>query len=211
MRIIKLILVLFFINFSLLFSQDIIPDFLGKDVGIVVGDHVNVRKEPNLSSDIVFKQNIATKVIIITRSNKRINVDGKEGEWVYIDTRYYSDNNITETIKGWVFDYYISDLSNFKRMDNSNECYIEAWSGDYLFSLQINKDGTYKRKNYDEAKDNFYFTTGKLYKYRNVIFAKDDNNNTYNILYVNDKAMICNGRICATPGKRKDENIDKQK
>ena len=200
--IIAIILHLFYIN-SKINSEEIASNFIGDNIYIVVGDYVNVREEPTQTSKVIFKQRIATIVSVLKRINKKVTIDKNDGEWVFIDTKYFKTIGDSETAKGWVFDYYLSDLSNFKRMESSIECYMEYWAGDSLFSIQINNNGTYIRKNYSYEKKYYYFTLGKLYKYRNVIFAKDDKSNVYDLLFVNDKGIVCSGRLCAQLGKKK--------
>src|SRR4030042_1282261 len=138
------------IGFLLLIATGIEPgklqalEKLDNNYRIVVGDNVNIRSEQNEKSLVVAKIYIATKVQILKRTNKKIKIGDKEGEWVFIDARYYKKGT-RETVKGWVFDYYLADLDVFEKMNSYKNCSIEGMIGDYLLSYEFYKDGTYKR------------------------------------------------------------------
>jgi hypothetical protein len=77
---------------------------------------------------------------------------------------------------------------------------MEGSVGDFFLYYEINKDGTYKRKFYDNNTNKLKYIEGQLYKYRDVVLAYD-NDDTFEILflqngnlcskYVNDKGQIC--------------------
>lgn len=179
---------------------------LDNNYRIVVGENVNIRSEQNEKSLAIGKIYIATKIQILKKTNTKIKIGDKVGEWVFIDARYYKKGT-DETIKGWVFDYYLADLDVFEKMNSFKNCKIEGSIGDYVMSYEFCKDGTYKRKileydgmNYE--KSTIRLVKGKLYRYRDVIVAMDDDNK-HELFYITPKGDLCsqqydeNGQICA--------------
>lgn len=161
---------------------------LDNDYRIVVGDNVNLRSDDNEKSQVIGKIDIATKVRVLKRTNKKVKVGDKEGEWVYIDSRFFKKGT-NETVKGWVFDYYLADLDVFKKIDTYRECKIEGMIGDYLLSYEFYKDASYKRKILEYEKNSTRFVKGKLYRYRDVVVALDED--SHQLFYFRKDGFLC--------------------
>ena len=73
---------------------------------LLTGDNVNVRAEASTNSAALVKLSKGAKVTLLKRSDIVLTVGDKKGFWAYIDTGV-KDKKTGETIKGWVFDYYL--------------------------------------------------------------------------------------------------------
>jgi hypothetical protein len=171
---------------------------------IVVGDNVNLRQEPSPNSPIVFKLYLTKTVRVVKRTDKKITIDNKSGEWVYVDTGSFKKDSLDETIKGWVFDYYLADLNVFEKINSYKNCSIEGVVGDYLLSYEFYKDGTYKRKLFEYEKNTNRFIKGKLYRYRDVVAAVDEDGRQELFYFRKDGSLCCQqfhedgAQMCAT-------------
>jgi len=192
----NIILIIFIINFFLN-QEKVNPQELKSKLNnfvIICGDKVNVRAEPNVNAKVLECLSICKDVILLKKSGKKEKIGKIEGKWAYIDTRYYKDDKHEETLKGWVFDYYLADLKNFKRVTSFIECKIEGWSGDYLLSYKFYKDGTYKRKKYDyKSRKIIDNIRGEVYRYRDIIAAHDekDAKNLAITFYFTSEGVLC--------------------
>lgn len=189
--------------FILFFYISSFSDVVSKNNSlIVVGDNVNLRIEPHSSSRIVFKLYITKTVRVLQRTGRKVTIDDKLGEWIYVDTGSYKKGSLDETIKGWVFNYYLADFEVFKPVDKFRDCSIEGMVGDAIIVYEIFKDGTYKHKLPDYETKKVYYIKGKLYRYRDVIVAMDYDKKM-EIFYITPKGDLCSqqndekGQICA--------------
>ncbi len=139
---------------------------------IVMGNNLNVRSNPNTKANVVIQLKILSEVKLLRLKNKEVKIGNIKGKWAFIDTRVFNDD-VTDTIKGWVFNYYLSNTKEFILMTKFKECSLEDNVGDTFLSYRFNKNGTYIRKDYDSEKNKYYYLSGNLYKYRNVIIASD--------------------------------------
>lgn len=171
---------------------------LPKDNFLVVGNNINLREEPNQNSKILDQLRIISQVKVLKRSGKKVKIDNNEGEWVYIDTFMTSknDKNHTVTVKGWVFDYYLSDLNNFKPMTSFKRTRIITGAGDVGMNFQFYENATFKYTMTDSYERKEFIYTGKLYKYLNVIYGKYNNSEGGCFFYINPKNKICNQFCC---------------
>lgn len=167
------------------------------DYVYVVADNVNVREQPLINSKSLIKLRIGTLVRILNKTNKKEIVNNIKGEWIYIDTLSYNFSNKNETLKGWVFDYYLSNLNGSSRITSFDNYKFEIDLPDHNISFFFKKNGTYIRKpfaNETEKKE----ISGKLYRYKDLIIGKDDfNNDTVSYFIFHLKS---DGKLCATEG-----------
>ena len=147
--------------------------FFEDDTYIVVGDKVNVREEPKISSKIIIQLKITDLVKLIRRSGIKFKNGDIEGVWVYIDTRKSKDIMKGETYKGWIVDYYLAKGNQFEEVKEFYDCVLEGYVGDYHIYYEFKKDGSYKHKYYNPLINKNEQYIGKLYKYRNVLVTKD--------------------------------------
>jgi len=159
---------------------------------IIVGDNVNIRIEPNIKSEIILKLNIGDKVKVLKRLNNKIIINGAEGIWIYIDSCRYKNDNLDETIKGWVFSNYAVSINQFKLLNNICQFQIVGWVGDYLLSYNVYGNGSYKRKIYDYDHNKYISgITGRIYKFNRVLLALDNDKKGYEIFYFVGDNKIC--------------------
>lgn len=123
--------------------------FFEDDTYIVVGDKVNVREEPKISSKIIIQLKITDLVKLIRRSGIKFKNGDIEGVWVYIDTRKSKDIMKGETYKGWIVDYYLAKGNQFEEVKEFYDCVLEGYVGDYHIYYEFKKDGSYKHKYYN--------------------------------------------------------------
>jgi hypothetical protein len=125
------------------------------------------------------------------KSENQTKIEGIQGKWVFVDTGLYLDSTYETIAKGWVFDYYLADLNDFKKVKSFQKCFIEGWSGDYFLSYQFNEDGTYTRKlRKEEGQIKNQELTGKVYQYRKVIYAQDDDGRGSEIFFIDEKGIL---------------------
>ncbi len=74
----------------------------------LTGDNVNVRAEAATNGAVLVKLSRGAIVTLLKRSDMALTVGDKKGFWAYIDTQV--TNKDGETVKGWVFDYYLKPL-----------------------------------------------------------------------------------------------------
>jgi hypothetical protein len=85
------------------FSQDEIISFEPNQAVYVLGDSINIRKEPNTKSELVVQVPVGTKLTIIKRSNQTMNLNGFEMPWYLVQ--------ITPKQKGYIWGGKIAHYS----------------------------------------------------------------------------------------------------
>ncbi|MGV7927919.1 MAG: SH3 domain-containing protein [Spirochaetota bacterium] len=179
---------IFFVMFSFTF---IIANELENDGTIlVVGDKINVRKEPDTGSEIVYQLRISKRVKILKTSMKKYNSNGIDGQWVYIDTQY-TKPDASESIKGWVVDFYLADYSKFKKVKNFLDCKVKGTIGDWVMDYQFQENGKYKRFDENDSSDNKICKSGSIYQYRKVLILKDDDGSSIDYFYFDENNHLC--------------------
>jgi len=151
------------------------------NVLIVIGDNLNLREEPKLNSKIIRKLRITWLVKLIKKTDKTEKIKNIEGKWAFINTGLE---------KGWVFDYYLANEKDFKKVKSFRNTILEGEHGDHYIYFEFKKNGQYRCKKEDKNK-NLFYEKGKLYKYRNIFLAYNDNEKSYSIFYLNKKNKIC--------------------
>jgi len=136
----------------------------------VLATKLNVREKPDLNSKILTQKNFASGVKILKRSGKFEVINGVKSEWVYIDSERFDESG-NDTIKGWVVDYYLSDLSEFKPITSFGDYYIEAILTEFYVRMNFYPDGTFTAIQYDRETQTESEIKGQLYQFRNVIIA----------------------------------------
>jgi hypothetical protein len=166
-------LLLIFLNISFLYSSD---KFLPEKIYLVLGNNVNVREKPDIKSKVITKLKIADRVKMIKKSNYQYNNGNIIGNWVFIDTNQYNNNERNETYKGWVLDYYLVGNDQFKVVNEFYKLKLEGYYGDYYICYEFNRDGSYKQKYYDmyidRQKKDVKFYNGILYGYKNIFITR---------------------------------------
>lgn len=197
-RFLIIVLFIFFIQPYVLSEKNKLLD----RIYFVVGDNVNIRSEADLSSNILVKLSAGQTVKILKRSNKKIKIGNEIGEWVFVDPGMFKKGT-TDLLYGWIFNKYLVQFKDFKIIDNFMDAKIEGYEGDWLFSYEIKKNGTYRRKYLDRDKNNktiVRYCNGKLYRMNNVIVALDEPG-AFEIFNIDKKGNICSKHYTAD-GKR---------
>ncbi len=157
---------------------------------LVVGDKINVREKPNLSSKVVHQLRIAERVMLLKKSGIIQKVNGIEGEWVYIDTEYTKPNAVA-SIKGWVLDYYLAEYSKFVKVSSLDECNMRTTIGDWRMDYELLKNGKYKTTDIDYETKKTIIKFGTIFRYRDVFIFKEDNDDTYDFFFINSDGYLC--------------------
>lgn len=156
----------------------------------VISDKVNVRLEPSITSSVILQLRQAERVIIIRRSNKKEILGNLTGEWVYIDTQYFNKEG-NGTYKGWIFSTFLADYSMFEKVKEFRNCVFKGSIGDYLLDYEFDKHGMYKRWEKDEKSGKRLVKRGNIYRFKNVLIAKDENENIFEDFFLNDNEELC--------------------
>jgi hypothetical protein len=174
----------------------------GKKKYVVVGRRVNVREKADISSNVIAKLGITSKVIMLGINKELITIGSIKGHWAYVGTPYLDDKT-DKRLKGWVFDYYLADLDQFIALNRFKKCLLEGEVGDYLFSYEFYEDGSFRRKEYEENSNEFKYVKGKMFKYRNVIKALDtqEKYKMRALFYIDDKDNLYSPYVNTETGK----------
>jgi hypothetical protein len=89
------IILLFLLVTGFSFAQDDIISFEPKQVVYVLGDSINIRKEPNTKAEAVVQVPIGTRLTIIKRSDATMDLNGFEMPWYLVQ--------ITPKQKGYIW------------------------------------------------------------------------------------------------------------
>lgn len=156
---------------------------------VVVGNNINVRKNPTTTSPIVYQLKIAERVKIIKRSSVVYSNKQVKGIWVYIDTEYTKVGE-NESIKGWVVDYFLAKISSFKKVNDFISCGIDDTIGDWHMKYDFYKNGTYRREDRDYNSKKEYL---ELEKFLGIAeyFLKDDDGTSVDYFYYDKNGLIC--------------------
>lgn len=154
---------------------------------LVLATKLNVREKPDIKSTIIIQKNFASLVQLLKRSGKFEIIDGNKTEWVYIDTSSF-DKSGKNTIKGWVVDYYLSNLSEFKPAISFGDYYYEVLMTHDYIRINFYPDSTYNTIYSDRVKNIEYELKGRLYQFRNIIVAQDEKSRL--LMYIDEKGNI---------------------
>jgi hypothetical protein len=178
---------------SLYLSTTVLSDILAfkSKYHFITSDKVNVRLEPNINSRVLLQLRIAERVIVISRSNKIERLGNLAGEWVYIDTHNLITNG-NGTYKGWIFSAFLADYSVFQKVKEFRRCVFKGTIGDYVLNYEFDKNGGYKRWETDESSGNKVMKRGNIYRYKNIIIAKDEKENIFEDFFLNENEELCN-------------------
>jgi hypothetical protein len=160
---------------------------------IVVGTNVNLRIQPTIEAQVLESLKLAQEVEVKEKKAEKVVIDGKVGSWVYVDT-HSRESLEQDTIKGWVFDYYLAGIDKFKKVTKFRESKINTMVGDTLIYYEFLKDGSYRRKirEIDEYSRvlSVKIEKGHLFRYRDVVLAMDADKQ-YEVFYITDKGLLC--------------------
>lgn len=154
---------------------------------IVAGDKVNVRTDHNSKSTAIIQLRIGKMIKFIHGSGMKEKIGSTQGEWVYIDT-LFTPIGSEETLKGWILDYYLADFNNFQRVSKFSECIFNRNIGETILYYEFYQNGKYKRRDKDDKGRPIYMD-GSVYRYRDLIIAKDDNKEFYNYFFINGNQL----------------------
>lgn len=157
---------------------------------IVVGDNVNVRTVPDGKAPIIVKLYNTNTVLLLKISQKAEVIMGFPGKWVYVDTQVYPQDNLNDTIKGWVFDYYLARDNQFQKIQSIKKCSVEAMIGDSVMSYKVNSDGSYVHKVYADESNAPSLIKGHLLRYRDTVIAQDENGRR-EFFYFSSNGILC--------------------
>jgi len=174
---------------SVSYAENAKPNYV-----FVIEDNVNVKETPDVNSKTLINLRISREVDLLKKNEKKAMLKEHEGCWAYVDTLIYNDSG-NETIKGWVFDYYLAEINKFKKIKLFQESIVDAWAGDSHIYYSFYKDGTYKRRieNVDVYGNivSEKMVNGGLYGYKNVVIARDNNSKSYRLFYLNENDLLC--------------------
>jgi hypothetical protein len=90
---------------------------------------LRVRRFPDLNSEIIGLLSDGTKVTVLHRDRKNVNIDGINGRWAYV-----TPENDYRRIDGWVFNGYLKNINNEKSIYSKKSDFTieEIW--EYIFN-----------------------------------------------------------------------------
>lgn len=144
---------------------------LANDQYFIIGENVNIREESNVNSKVALQLQFGSIVRLIKRTNTVEKIGEQQGEWYFVETGHRKKNS-KEKIQGWVFNYFLSNLNEFRLVEKFNHYVIENSVGDMGFRYEIFDNGKYISKRVDLSTGQKVTTNGLIYRYRNVIFAQ---------------------------------------
>ncbi len=175
-------------------------------------EKVNVRKEPNINSQIIIQLNTYDAIEIIRENPKYEIISKNNGKWVYVKTYRY-DKNCKDKCEGWIFDYYIAYKDKFQKIKQWKFKDFQGCAGDYCPKLKFEYDGSYTmdlvssidaNNSNDEKKsvcnkeggtyvsNNICQYKGHLYQFLDLILLKNDDNRGFDSYLIFNK----NGYLC---------------
>lgn len=144
----KWFLIIYFTTLQIAFSQEI------ENFYVVNDDHVNIRTEPDITSNVV-EYNVGKKAIkrqlfitevvkVLKKDQREVTIGNHKGQWIYVEIRTSYDSKLRKQLSGWVFSYYLSKPEDFTLLNNlKNNMHLE-WPSDIEGCLiMINKDGSF--------------------------------------------------------------------
>lgn len=174
----------------------------------VLAENVNLREKPSINSNVVFQLPIAIDVVILHKSGDKVTINGLSGEWVYVDTNIRINNTTNETIKGWIFDYYLGYKEKFFRVMKWKKQTFTYTAGDYTPVFEIQENGTFSysynlcsltdcnNKNLkcmrtsEILNKNSCYGKGFLYRYGKIMSFRDVNGNVIvNVIIENNELV----------------------
>mgnify|MGYP000923686825 FL=1 len=162
---------------------------------IIIGDYVNLREKPSLDSKVIKQLRITSRVKVLRSPEEKIDIKGESGHWVYVASNTYK-NEKGENLHGWVFDSYIADVSQFKKLDSFKSLSLCGWlTGDAEVNYTFLPDGSFYSLVVD--KDAYGKITseqkvcGKLYQFKKVVLGLYDGTSFYVAFYLLDDKNIC--------------------
>lgn len=171
-------------------------------------NNLNLREGPGINYNPVYyitgtrKETmqliIAQSVKVLKNSDSEEIINGNKGHWVYVDTGAY-DLKRNESIKGWVFDYYLAKKEDFRPLNSLPEnLELKFGMGDALVHYKFYKDG---RAEYihDNERNKGKIDTGRLYieKRNLIVVIKWDEHK--DLFLWSDEFLFKNGTLCV-PG-----------
>ena len=173
-------------------------------------DNLNIREQPNKTSKVLIQLPVCSPVNILKTNNQTEVIEGKSGKWVYVDTYMINKSNKKDTIKGWVFDYYIGYKNKFSKVTDWKIKNFEYCDGDYCVLVQFDNKGFFTYS-YDTTelfadcneckcllkseKQNGKkcFGKGQVFKFNKLIWLKKDGetNKDSKIVYLTTKGDLC--------------------
>ncbi|EOQ87113.1 hypothetical protein LEP1GSC202_3505 [Leptospira yanagawae serovar Saopaulo str. Sao Paulo = ATCC 700523] len=204
MKKIFLILIILNTNMKLAAKDKYIP---------IAGTEVNIRKDPNLNSQVIIQLPITKLVKIKPNMKVRDTINNVSGNWIFIETGYSSKD---ENKDGWVFDTYLGTSEKFKKPKRWTFKEFNGTSGDYYLNLKMKEDATYKfsyelcaganclpktecfnkldkkivKKGYILCEGN-----GVILIYRDLVWLKHYGEETNEYLYIKNKKLCMQGML----------------
>jgi len=191
-----------------LFNQ--LNAFAAEQILLVSVDNLNVRENPSIKAKAIIKLPVCSPVNILKVNSAKDVIDGKSGKWVYVDTYYPSKMNQKETIKGWIFDYYLGTKDKFSPVSVWKVKKFEYCDGDYCVYINFSSNGffTYSYDTTDlfsDCKDCKCLLKsekqvgkkcngkGQVYKFNKLIWLKKEGESAKEskIVYLANDSKLC--------------------
>ncbi len=202
MKKILCILIVVIANISLSAKDKYVP---------IAGTNVNVRKDPNLNSQVIIQLPISHLVKIISYKKVKDNIN--TGYWIFIETGFSSDN---KDLDGWVFDTFLGTSKKFKKPKRWIFREFNGTSGDYSLILKMKEDATYKfsyelcadgnclqntecnnKKDKRIVKKGYILCEGNgvIQTYRDLVWLKHYGEETNEYLYIQNSKLCMQGML----------------
>ncbi|HSV31969.1 MAG TPA: hypothetical protein VLH40_08120, partial [Atribacteraceae bacterium] len=155
--------------------------------------------------------------LIVDKGKIRDRLSGVDGEWVFIDTKFYERGSDKETVKGWVFnsslasDSYLNNRRNLDKISTFRRYNFEFKGWDQTRKWEIRPNGSFKYQYYSyESKSERGVARGHLYRHKDLIIAYLEPKGTITeyFYFKDDGSTLCctwpdyNGEIiCVEPLK----------
>lgn len=152
------------------------------DVPITNVTGVKLRAAPSINAKVVRELGVGDGVKVIRKSAG----NGPGELWAFVILVHSQKGDFDSDQKGWVLDKYLGYENRFKKITSWKKQNITAEIGDYSFTIEIRRDGSFTHKSQPcidcgEKPDCYKgerkigsecVSRGHLYRYNNFVWAK---------------------------------------
>ena len=152
------------------------------DVPITSVTGVKLRKSPSINAKVVIELGVGDGVKVIRKAVR----DGPGELWAFVVLVHSQKGDFESNQRGWVLDKYLGYENRFKKITSWKKQSISAEIGDYSFTIEIRRDGSFIHKwqpciDCGEKPDCYKgerkvgsecTSRGHLYRYNNFVWAR---------------------------------------
>ena len=151
-------------------------------------DNVNLYADSNLSSEVIYNIPFAARITIIYKQNKKIEIDNKKCNWVFVRMTNYPRKF------GWLPDCYLGYKNDFKESKKNTIAELIQVGGDTWISFTCKKDGSFIREvNSGISEETMVneIKNGNIYEYNNLLWFYIESEKEFpNFFYVKDNRVF---------------------